>query len=95
MEEALLRDDAADQEGDQQDDRHRLPADAVEVMHRRGERRLRGRSSTRSSAALSAPNICQEDVAGWPEGSTRGAADRVECRMSRLCVGAAPAPAGG
>ena len=37
MEHALLRDDAADQERDQQDDRHRAPADAVEVMHHRGE----------------------------------------------------------
>ena len=33
VEEALLGDDAADQEGDEQDDRHRLPGDAVEVVH--------------------------------------------------------------
>ena len=32
MEEALLRNDAANQEGDEQDDRHRLPADPVELM---------------------------------------------------------------
>ena len=37
MEDALLRDDAADQEGDQQDDRHRAPADIVELVHHRGE----------------------------------------------------------
>ena len=37
VEDALLRDDGADQEGDQQDDRHRLPADAVELIDGRGE----------------------------------------------------------
>ena len=37
MEEALLGDDAADQERDEQDDRHRLPADPVEMMHGRRE----------------------------------------------------------
>ena len=35
MEEALLRDDAADEEGNQQDDRRGLPADPVELMDRR------------------------------------------------------------
>ena len=35
MKDALLGDDAADQEGDEQDDRHGLPADAVELMHGR------------------------------------------------------------
>jgi hypothetical protein len=34
VEEALLGNDAADQEGDQQDDGHGLPADAVEMMHK-------------------------------------------------------------
>ena len=37
MEKALLRDDAADQESDQQDDGDRLQADAIEVMHGGGE----------------------------------------------------------
>ena len=37
MENALLRDDGADQEGDEQDDRHRAPADPVEMMHDRSE----------------------------------------------------------
>ena len=37
MENALLRDDGADQERDQQDDRHRPPADIVELMYHRGE----------------------------------------------------------
>ena len=37
MEQALLRDDAADQERDEQDDRHRAPGDIVELMHQRGE----------------------------------------------------------
>ena len=37
MEEALLGDDAADQEGDEQHDRHGLPADAVEVVHDGGD----------------------------------------------------------
>ena len=41
VEDALLRDDAAEQERDQQDDRHRLQADAVEVMHHRGEAEAR------------------------------------------------------
>ena len=36
MKEALLGDDAADQEGNEQDDRHGLPADAVQVMDRGG-----------------------------------------------------------
>ena len=35
MEKSLLRDDAADQEGDEQDDRYRLPADPVEMMYGR------------------------------------------------------------
>ena len=34
MEDALLGDDAADQKGDQQDDGHRLPGDAVELVAR-------------------------------------------------------------
>ena len=37
VEEALLRDDAADEEGNQDDDRRGLPADPVELMDRRGE----------------------------------------------------------
>ena len=37
MEDALLRDDRADQEGDQNDDRHGLQADAVELIDERGE----------------------------------------------------------
>ena len=41
MENALLRDDGADQEGDQHDDRDRLPADAVELI---GQRRQPQRS---------------------------------------------------
>ena len=48
MENALLRDDAADQEGDQQDDRHRAPADIVELVHHRGEAeaaRMRGHAA--------------------------------------------------
>ena len=45
MEDALLGDDAADQEGDQQDDRHRPPADAVELMHQRGQAEAGGRVS--------------------------------------------------
>jgi hypothetical protein len=55
MEEALLREDAADQERDQQDDRHRLQADAVQVMHHRGKRKLAGRTKTRSSATAVSP----------------------------------------
>ena len=37
MEEALLGDDAADEEGDEEDDRHRLQGHAVQLMHRGGE----------------------------------------------------------
>ena len=55
MEEALLGDDAADQEGDQQHDRHRLPADPVQVMHGGGEaegcRALGGRQHGKAKRA--------------------------------------------
>jgi hypothetical protein len=37
VKDALLRDDGADQEGDEQDDGHCLPGDAVELMYGRGE----------------------------------------------------------
>jgi len=37
MEEALLRDDAADEKGDEDDDGNRLPADTVDVIGRRGQ----------------------------------------------------------
>ena len=37
MENALLREDGADQYGDQQNDRHRPPADAFELVHHRRE----------------------------------------------------------
>ena len=40
MEDALLRDDAADQEGDQQDDGHGLPGHAVELIDGRGQPEL-------------------------------------------------------
>ena len=37
MEDALLRDDGADQEGDQHDDGNRLPSDPVELIDQRGQ----------------------------------------------------------
>ena len=37
MEDALLRDDPADQEGDEEDDGHGPPGDAVELIDGRGE----------------------------------------------------------
>ena len=37
MKDALLGDDAADQKGDQHDDRHRAPAHLLEMMHGRGQ----------------------------------------------------------
>ena len=37
MENALLGNDAADQEGDEDNDGHRAPADIVELMHHRRE----------------------------------------------------------
>ena len=42
MEEALLRDDAADEEGNQDDDRRGLPADPVELVDRRSEAEMLG-----------------------------------------------------
>ncbi len=42
MEEPLLRDDAADQERDQEDDGYRLPGNAVEMMHNRRQPARRG-----------------------------------------------------
>ena len=42
MEDALLRDDAADQEGDQHDDRHRAPAHLLEMMDGRGQAEAAG-----------------------------------------------------
>ena len=41
-EDALLRDDRSDQERDQQDDRNRAPAHAVEVMHHGGQTETAG-----------------------------------------------------
>ena len=58
MEDALLRDDAADQEGDQQDDRHRAPADMVEMMHHRGEAEAaRARQRRAAARPISAPSM--------------------------------------
>ena len=37
MKDALLRDDAADQEGDENDDRNRAPANLFEMMNGRGQ----------------------------------------------------------
>ena len=42
MEEALLGDDAADEEGDEEDDRHRLQGHAVELMHGGGQSESHG-----------------------------------------------------
>ena len=42
MEEALLRDDAADEEGNQDDDRRGLPADPVELVDGRGKAEVLG-----------------------------------------------------
>ena len=42
MEDALLRDDAADQKRNQHDDRHRAPAHLFEVVHGRGQAEIAG-----------------------------------------------------
>ena len=57
MEYALLRDDAADQKGDQQDDRHRAPADIVELVHHRGQAERMRRADHAQQSDASAPSM--------------------------------------
>ena len=58
VEDALLRDDGADQESDEQDDRHRLPADAVELIDGGGEAEIaRARDDARGGDADGAEHI--------------------------------------
>ena len=58
MENALLRENGADQYGDQQDDRHRPPADALELVDHRREAKGRRPPITRATATISDPIIC-------------------------------------
>ena len=72
MEEALLGDDAADQEGDEQNDRHRLPADAVELMDGRGEAELaRARDHAEPSATPMAPSMSAKSTRSRPKPGRR------------------------
>src|ERR1700730_12729355 len=58
MEDALLGDDAPDQESYQQDDWHRLPGDTVEMMHRGGEPKTsRAREHSPDCATQSANHL--------------------------------------
>ena len=79
MENALLRDDGADQEGDQHDDRYRLPADAVELVgQRRQPQRSRPAQHAQDGDAQRAQHL-QE--CGYVFARTdRGAADVAELR---------------
>ena len=49
MENALLGDDGADQKRDEHDDRHRAPADALEMMHDRRQPKPPGRDDRRAA----------------------------------------------
>ena len=84
VEDALLGDDGADQERDQNNDRHRAPADALEVMNGRGEaqpRRARDRAARSPSSA--------RRRAGRAARATRRyrprPPDRIEHRRARDC----------
>ena len=62
MEDALLGDDAADQEGDQHDDRHRAPAHLLEMMHGRGQAEAaRMKEDPDAGAASTAPSMSIRD----------------------------------
>jgi len=68
VKDTLLRDDAADQKGDEQDDGHRLPADAIELMHGGGEPEVaRPREHTHRGNADSPEHVGEaEKVASDP-----------------------------
>src|SRR5580693_235467 len=57
MKDALLGDDAADQEGDQHHDRHRAPADLLEMMHGRGQAKTARMKEHPDAAASTAPSM--------------------------------------
>ena len=83
MEDALLRDDGADQEGDQYDDRYRLPADAVELVgQRRQSQRSRPAQHAQDGDAQRAQHLqeCRYVFAG----ADRAAADVAELRHDRV-----------
>ncbi len=63
MEDALLRQDAADEEGDENDDRHRAQAHAVDLVDHGREAERVGRASMRSAAATFAPTKFRRDFA--------------------------------
>ena len=88
MEDALLGDDGADQERDQQNDRHRAPADVVEVVHHRGEAKpARMRDHAREAPTISAPSMLSDQRRGLAD-IGHGAADRIERVDDADCRGA-------
>jgi hypothetical protein len=62
---ALLRDDGADQKRAERDDRHRAPADALEVMHHRGEPQPRRMGERADATLASAPRRCASSTSDW------------------------------
>jgi hypothetical protein len=77
VKDALLRDDAADQEGDQHDDRHRAPADLFEVVHGRGQpKAARADQHPAAGGQHRAEHVDQADQGGADAG--HAAADLVQ-----------------
>ena len=67
LEDALLGDDAADQERDQHDDRHAPIGDLLELVdHRRCRGSGRGCVTTRRKAATSSPRKATPPTKSWP-----------------------------
>ena len=60
VEETLLGDDAADQEGNQHDDGRGLPADAIELMHQRGEAEVSRAAENARGSDADGPEHVQE-----------------------------------
>ena len=83
MEDALLRDDRADQEGDQQDDADRLPADAIEVMHDGGEAK-RARSYDRAAGRLAQGAAHADELNEVVGRRDAAAAERFESAKDRV-----------
>ena len=75
MEDALLRDDGADQEGDQHHDRDRLKADLVELIDQRCHpQRSRPAQHADRAPGNSEPSICRKTADVFRR-TDRGAAD--------------------
>ncbi len=86
VEDALLGDDAADQEGDQHHDRHREPADAIELVDRRGEAEAARVSQHAAERGGDLPQHREEhgDVRPRSHGGAADALERGQHRVPRL-----------